>query len=417
MNKKLKAPQVDRYLWWLGQMDYQKYDHASKYDARSYELLDELFELLKNIKTLEGSSAWKFWIRAERGTIEDYGDYEEMFDCGEVENHEDYLNRWKTEYPDETEWYEFQALDEKTIGYKAIFVRHKFVIVLDSRKPMVGYEYDISEFSQWLVDAVKEVISELKEGTYNERLSRELPDEQRTGTVLRKYQWEVRPKIREEIFGDLSEADLAEFLSNAEEKLSDNSRLLTQMTANDFYRYCAMGYAANGYDCCDKPPKEQYLKHADGRDDGLRNIDPDSPEAFSDWYHNHIGGGHPWEVCRGGNSTHVSLYVHPKDNGWYLSLAGSAWTRCQETMKFFLALHRAGLPVTVYEAPVLKARVLGEEKVGIVPLGVFPAYCHSYFPGETVIDFMNLPGDEDDRNRLVEHCIWQPLEYAELSEG
>lgn len=57
MNKKLKAPQVDRYLWWLGQMDYQKYDHASKYDARSYELLDELFELLKNIKTLEGSSA------------------------------------------------------------------------------------------------------------------------------------------------------------------------------------------------------------------------------------------------------------------------------------------------------------------------------------------------------------------------
>lgn len=162
MNKKLKAPQVDRYLWWLGQMDYQKYDHASKYDARSYELLDELFELLKNIKTLEGSSAWKFWIRAERGTIEDYGDYEEMFDCGEVENHEDYLNRWKTEYPDETEWYEFQALDEKTIGYKAIFVRHKFVIVLDSRKPMVGYEYDISEFSQWLVDAVKEVISELK---------------------------------------------------------------------------------------------------------------------------------------------------------------------------------------------------------------------------------------------------------------
>ena len=34
--------------------------------------------------------------------FEDYGDYEEMLDCGEVENHEDYLNRWKAEYPDET---------------------------------------------------------------------------------------------------------------------------------------------------------------------------------------------------------------------------------------------------------------------------------------------------------------------------
>lgn len=282
---------------------------------------------------------------------------------------------------------------------------------------MVGYEYDISEFSQWLVDAVKEVISELKEGIYNERLARKLPDEQRTGTVLRKYQWEVRPKIKEEIIGDLSEADLAEFTSNAEERLTDNSQLLKQMTANDFYRYCAMGYAANRYDGCDKSPKEQYLKHADGRDDGLRDIDPDSPDAFSDWYHNHIGGGHPWEVCRGGNSTHVSLYVHEQANGWYLSLAGSAWTRCQETMKFFLALHRAGLPVTVYEAPVLKARVLGEEKVGIVPLGVFPAYCHSFFPGESVIDFINLPSDKDDRKWLAEHCVWQPLEYTELREG
>lgn len=417
MSKKLTAPKVDHFLWWLGQMDYRRYDHASKYDAKSYELLDELFELLKNIKPLEGSSAWKFWIRAERGTLEDYGDYEEMLDCGEVENHEDYLNRWKAEYPDETEWYEFQALDGKKIGYKAIFVRHKFVIELDSRKPMVGYEYDISEFSQWLVDAVKEVISELKEGIYNERLARELPDEQRTGTVLRKYQWEVRPKIKEEIIGDLSEADLAEFTSNAEERLTDNSQLLKQMTVNDFYRYCAMGYAANRYDGCDKSPKEQYLKHADGRDDGLRDIDPDSPDAFSDWYHNHIGGGHPWEVCRGGNSTHVSLYVHEQANGWYLSLAGSAWTRCQETMKFFLALHRAGLPVTVYEAPVLKARVLGEEKVGIVPLGVFPAYCHSFFPGESVIDFINLPSDKDDRKWLAEHCVWQPLEYTELSEG
>lgn len=35
----------------------------------------------------------------------------------------------------------------------------------------------------------------------------------------------------------------------------------------------------NGYDGTDLSPKEQYYKHADGRDDGLNEIDGDSPEA------------------------------------------------------------------------------------------------------------------------------------------
>ena len=51
-------------------------------------------------------------------------------------------------------------------------------------------------------------------------------------------------------------------------------------TAYDFFRFCAMGYAENGYAGCEKSPKEQYYLHADGRDDGLGDIDPDDPEAF-----------------------------------------------------------------------------------------------------------------------------------------
>ena len=47
-----------------------------------------------------------------------------------------------------------------------------------------------------------------------------------------------------------------------------------------------MGYVANNYEGLDLSPRDQYFKHADGRDGGLGEIDPDSPEAFSDWYHN-----------------------------------------------------------------------------------------------------------------------------------
>lgn len=214
---------------------------------------------------------------------------------------------------------------------------------------------------------------------------------------------------------DMADADLGEFLEQANSRLSENEPRLAHITANDFYRFCAMGYQACGYDIAEKSPKEQYSRFADGRDDGLSEISPDSPEAFALWYHNSERfGGHPWEVCRGGNSTHIDLYVREDAQGWYLQVAGSAWTRCAEAALFFLALCRAGVPVCIYQAELLKARFLGEEKVGIVPSGVFPAYCHSYFPNEDIIDFTHLPNDKE---KSLPYCVWQPLEAVKLKDG
>jgi len=417
MEKKLKAPQVDRYLWSLGRMGYSHNEHITPYNDSSNALLDELFELLKRIKPVGRGNAWRFWVRADRGGIEDFGDYEDMLREGEVENYEEFVACWKSSYPNETEWYELQAIYAEDIGYRAVVLQHRTVVEFDSRKEKSEFAYDITEFAQWLVDATKEVIAELEAGIYNERLEQKLPVEHRTGTLLRKHEWEIWPHIKEQILGDLTDSDIAEFLASAEETMPDKSPFLKQITANDFYRFCAMGYAANKYDGCDRSPKEQYMLHADRRDEGLGEIAPDSPEAFADWYHTRNRGGHPWEVCRGGNSTHISLYVCHNEDGWSLVVAGSAWTRCLEAMRFFLALHRAGLPVAMREAAMLKARVLGEEKIGVVPKGVFPAYCQSYFPGEDVIDYMNLPDEEADRKWLAERCVWQPIEHVGLSEG
>ena len=79
-----------------------------------------------------------------------------------------------------------------------------------------------------------------------------------------------------------------------------------------------------------------YYRHADGRDDGLKKIDPDSAEAFADWLENREKGGHPWEVCRGGNSTHVSLYVglgRVAEGCYHLALAAKSYGRCVEAIK------------------------------------------------------------------------------------
>lgn len=72
-------------------------------------------------------------------------------------------------------------------------------------------------------------------------------------------------------------------------------------------------------------------------------MDAFSEEEFVQWLNNKTHHGHPWEVCRGGNSTHISLYVYHDEDGFELTLAGSARTRTIETV----------LVPDVYFAPLL----------------------------------------------------------------
>ena len=93
-------------------------------------------------------------------------------------------------------------------------------------------------------------------------------------------------------------------------------------------------------------------------------------------------------------------------------VAGRAYTRTVEAIHFWSALHRAGVPVLLRDAAFLKERLQGTERVGIVPKGVIPAYCQSYFPGEQVESFMNLP--EENRAQFAQAARWQRLEPLEL---
>ena len=117
-------------------------------------------------------------------------------------------------------------------------------------------------------------------------------------------------------------------------------------------------------------------------------------------------------MCRGGNSTHISLYVRCDNEGFYLSLAGSSYGRSTETIKFYLALCRAELPVIINDGETLIERVKGTEKVGVVPQGIIPKYCNSYFPNEDIISFMNLPYENTDI--VAEKCVWQDIRDVKL---
>lgn len=407
MYGNLTQPKVDHYIEWLRRNDHFGMTGCI-YDDKSNELLDELFSLLEQVAPVSKNGARALWLRAERGPIEDFGIAEEEIAAGNYESEEEFIEEWKSWFPEEIEWYQLQAVDLKDEKYRAVMVKHKFVVVQDERREPSGYPNEIAEFVQWMVDGVKECIEMLKAGTYNDFIRENLPPQHRTGTILRKDFWDIWPEARAEFFENISSEDVSEFIRKASLQGDSPEALsgrLPSMSANDFFRFCAMGYAANSYKGCDKTPKEQYYLHADGRDEGLRDIDADDPNAFHEWLHDRTRhGGHPWEVCRGGNSTHISLRPIDDENGYFLYLDGDAWNRTVETVKFYLALTRAGIPVFLLEASTLADRMDEKEKIGIVPEGVLPAYCESWFPDEHIIDYMNLP--YEDREKFLPFCTW-----------
>ena len=161
------------------------------------------------------------------------------------------------------------------------------------------------------------------------------------------------------------------------------------MPSHDFMGKIRSFCAINHYSGGDRTPREQYYLHADGRDGGLGEVDPDSPSAFLSWFTDQYDG-HPWEVVRGGNSTHVSLYPQYERDIFTFLLVGSSVSRTVETAKFYLALRKAGLPVYIRDGTILADWLIGNEKIGIVPQGILPVYCEDLFHGERIISFMNL---------------------------
>lgn len=92
-----------------------------------------------------------------------------------------------------------------------------------------------------------------------------------------------------------------------------------------------------------------------------------------------------------GNSTHIDLFVRHNEHGYFLSVAGKAWTRSIEAIKFYNALRAEGIAVYLHDAKGITDRLLEKDRIGIVPEHVIPAYCEAWFPGMEILDFMNLP--------------------------
>ena len=408
----MTAPQI---MIQIGELSKARLNNEVSYDRKTNRLLDQLFAFLQKIEPDGRTGDWEFWLTAPRGTFRDFkehyvGYYAGLEDEGEELDSESIETWWQEEFTEAESWFHFTAREDKKDGYRAVFLNHHCII--EQRSRIRGDQKDASELVGWILVSVNAVISAVRNGSYNERVSKELPPQHRIGTMTREAFWNATPWLRKNFFKNLSERDIAEFLANAVENPSQVTHRIKEMTANDFFSFCALGYKENGYMATYLPPREQYGFYANGQDDGLTKIDPDSPQAFAEWFHNHEPHGHPWEVCKGWRHEHISLFVHEDENGYYMTVSGSSYTRCREAIKFYLVLHRAGLPVCMCHAEQLKKRLMGTEKIGVVPQGIPPIDCQGLFPDEDLIDFTQLPAEK--RWKTASYCVWQTLKPVRL---
>jgi hypothetical protein len=381
--------------------------------------LKDIYNAFSYVKSGNDDEIRHTWIEVERGPVEAFGDYEEFKESGEVESPEEFEKLWKEYYHEEINWYIFKT--SKFRDEKFFYLNGKLFGIIKEEDPPSNYNASVSGcfelFINWLQERILVEMSKLRQNpeAYNSYIQKNLSWTKRFGRIRRKDYWDILGDNAIRTDKNLGEETIKKIKAFVEAMKNERTPLLQEMTANMFFRICEICYDANDYFKNQKEaftPRKKYLKMSDGRDAGLRNIDGDSPEAFYEWYHGAESmGAHPWEICRGGNSTHISLFISEVLNKWDIRLAGSSIVRVEETVRMAVALFENKIPFQLSDAEEIVRMVTGSDYIGIVPDTIFPRYCHNLFPGEdNIIDFMNLGFDKEIIPKIIEKTCWYPLE-------
>ncbi len=250
---------------------------------------------------------------------------------------------------------------------------------------------------------------------YRETL-KNLPLDMRYGILPKVVIWKYYPdRYRADIaLGKMKTARFAEYV-RAGRFRSDYAGHHREMSLTLFMKYCKVAYTANLQQFKGSIEKEMsglkmYKRLADGRHEGLVDLQLESAGAFKQWYHSGRGGGHPWEVYRGGNTTHIDLGVTEKAGGWSVFLKGSSTSRMAETIRIALALVKEGLPVEIHDAEELRLRVLGMDNMGIIPKFIINHRASQNFDkGDRVYDCAHLH-DFCRKNRILPFISWKSID-------
>lgn len=222
---------------------------------------------------------------------------------------------------------------------------------------------------------------------------------------------------------ELGKAKMKKFIKMVEQgTIRDyHNAIVPSMTANDYFKYCKIAYISgrrkDDFVDEDLSGREMYERYADGRDEGLLEIAENSAEEFADWidgkHPKKERGGHPWEIKRGGNTTHIDLSVtrpNYSKEGFIVRLSGCSCSRLKETICMFLGIYEAGLSITISDPEGIRKRLLGQDNIGIMPCFDSLHRANQHFhEHDSVYDVMHYDDLGRYKNRIKPFITWEPL--------
>jgi hypothetical protein len=257
----------------------------------------------------------------------------------------------------------------------------------------------------------------------NKRVRAEYPLKYRYGVVPHALVRETLPeffRLDSEV-GVTNTRKMVRLVEEGFFRKSDQTEV-SVLTASEYFRYCKIAYIA-GRRKDEKPVdaslsgRELYKQYADGRHEGLLDINPDSSQEFADWidrkHPSRGGGGHPWEIKRGGNTTHINLSVYRPyagHAGFRVELRGESLGRLAETIRMFLAIQKEGLPISITDPEGVRRRLLAQDNIGIVPGYESLHRANQRFCKEDgVYDVMHYDDFGRAKRRIAPFVTWEPL--------
>jgi len=216
----------------------------------------------------------------------------------------------------------------------------------------------------------------------------------------------------------------AQFVKLVDDGFFLDSKNITResMTLNDYFEYCRIAYIAaqekkNEVDQT-LSGRDMYEKYADGRDNGLLEITPDSTTEFAQWidgkHPKQTTGEHPFEIKRGGNTTHIDLYVsrpsYSIKESFQVTVNAPSITRLKEAIHMVLAIHNAGLPILISNPEGVRQRLLSQDNIGIIPNYDSLHRANQRFrEDDLVVDVMYFDTLGRYKTRAKPFVTWEPL--------
>ena len=427
---------MNYYLPMIEHLGFYVSRDINNFTEKSYELIDKIYETMECIKVVGRDEKKIIYVRYERGDFDSYTKFHKLKFKSKreyQEEHEYFLSEYHMEY----DWIKVEIYRYEE--YKTIIFNNDLIISVDPIDRRKGFEFDISDFLKDLYRKIQDSINLIINNTYYQKLCNEISFRQRTGIIKLDDLFNLNNNWKNDYFEFLSQNDIALFLKCIDKQIeytnivkkeaskykSDFEKYykeleqkyncihrLDKVNAKDYYDICKLCYKSINLESSNElPSKDLFYKYADGRDCGLKDIDLNSYEEFEEWVK--IANDHAYQIRSGSTTSRIDLWVVKDDKGYYLVLSGKYLWISNEVIKFYVELTKNNIPVFLYDAEVIRDRLMGKGIVGIVPYKIFPRYCQSLFDID-ICDFMHLPYYPKDYDEYLKYIEWIEVENTFL---